>query len=107
MDLKKEFFKECGVDLTDYEYAGKFPSQNKHGVWGNIPRGEGWKRYSEWLENKLNNNVIPSFDSPRNWKEDYEHENGNYTCICIECKESFIGHKRRVICKECMECRTN
>lgn len=58
MGLQKQFLKECGVDLNDFEYAGKFPSINKHGTWGNIPRGEGWKRYSEWLENKLNNNVV-------------------------------------------------
>lgn len=57
MDLKKKFLEECGVDLTDYEYAGKFPSRNKHGVWGNIPRGEGWKRYAEWLESKQKLNI--------------------------------------------------
>jgi hypothetical protein len=54
MDLKKQFLEECGVDLTDYEYSGTFPSKSKKtGQWGNIPRGEGWKRYSEWLESKL------------------------------------------------------
>jgi hypothetical protein len=50
---KKQFLEECGVDLTDYEYAGKFPSKGKDGTWGNIPRGEGWKRYAEWLEQQL------------------------------------------------------
>lgn len=36
-----------------------------------------------------------------NWEEDYEHENGNYINICIECSMPFKGHKRRVVCKMC------
>jgi hypothetical protein len=40
-------------------------------------------------------------ESERNWTEDFEHENGNYQCRCIECKNMFIGHKRRVVCKVC------
>lgn len=48
--MKKQFLKECGIDLTDYEYVGKFPILKKNGKWGNISRGEGWKRYSDWLE---------------------------------------------------------
>ena len=45
--------------------------------------------------------VMPSFDSPKNWTEDYKHENGNYICNCYKCKEYFYGHKRRPLCKEC------
>lgn len=37
----------------------------------------------------------------RNWTEDASHENGNYENLCLECDQSFIGHKRRVICKAC------
>ena len=44
-----------------------------------------------WLENKR-----------KNYEEDFKHENGNYENVCFKCKESFIGHKRRVICKECL-----
>lgn len=44
---------------------------------------------------------LPEFDSPRNWTEDYNKENGKYSCKCSACKESFHGHKRRVICKAC------
>jgi hypothetical protein len=40
---------------------------------------------------------------PRNWVEDYEHENGNYLNFCGQCSRRFFGHKRRVICKECSE----
>lgn len=36
-----------------------------------------------------------------NWKEDAKHENGNYQCICYICGRTFIGHKRRVVCKRC------
>lgn len=45
--------------------------------------------------------VMPRFNSPKNWTEDYELENGNYICRCSLCKEHFYGYKRRVICKEC------
>jgi len=45
--------------------------------------------------------TMAEFDSPKNWTEDYEHENGNYLCKCTTCKSGFFGHKRRVICKEC------
>ena len=45
--------------------------------------------------------VMPSFDSPKNWTEDYKYENGNYLCRCSKCKEYFYGHKRRRLCKEC------
>jgi hypothetical protein len=37
----------------------------------------------------------------KNWQEDSSHENGNYCCKCSECNCMFLGHKRRVICKEC------
>lgn len=37
----------------------------------------------------------------RDWLEDFTHENGNYECACCICKNSFVGHKRRVVCKSC------
>jgi hypothetical protein len=37
----------------------------------------------------------------RNWPEDFEHENGNYSCACHSCLREFTGHKRRVTCKSC------
>lgn len=40
-------------------------------------------------------------DPERNWPEDAPHENGNYYCTCCHCGESFVGHKRRVVCKVC------
>lgn len=36
-----------------------------------------------------------------NWTEDFEHENGNYVNQCKICTNKFIGHKRRVVCKNC------
>jgi hypothetical protein len=67
---------------------------------------------TEWLDERRQNakteesnctihSVMPRFDSPKNWKEDCELENGNYICRCSLCKEYFYGYKRRVICKEC------
>jgi hypothetical protein len=40
-------------------------------------------------------------EKERRWEEDFPHENGNYMNICIDCKEIFFGHKRRVLCKCC------
>ncbi len=45
--------------------------------------------------------IMPKFDSPKNWTEDYPHENGNYVNKCSFCKEYFFGYKGRVVCKEC------
>jgi len=39
--------------------------------------------------------------SERSWTEDSAHENGNYHCLCCHCGRTFIGHKRRAICKVC------
>lgn len=39
--------------------------------------------------------------SSRDWTEDFSHENGNYGCLCAVCDQSFNGHKRRHICREC------
>lgn len=38
---------------------------------------------------------------PRDWAEDVAHENGNYWNECGTCRRMFIGHKRRVTCREC------
>lgn len=46
----------------------------------------------------------PSFLPPataRDWTEDAPHENGNYQNLCCGCHQTFIGHKRRVVCKVC------
>lgn len=42
-------------------------------------------------------------ESSRDWIDDFKHENGNYFNECIKCHSSFIGHKRRVVCKECSD----
>lgn len=43
--------------------------------------------------------------SPKDWTEDSNHENGNYLCVCTTCNSQFIGHKRRITCKECATAR--
>jgi hypothetical protein len=37
----------------------------------------------------------------RNWSEDFDGENGQYMNNCTLCEKSFVGHKRRVVCKKC------
>lgn len=44
---------------------------------------------------------MPEAQSNKSWPEDFNHENGKYINICTYCKGQFMGHKRRVICKEC------
>lgn len=39
--------------------------------------------------------------SPRDWEEDWAHNNGQYLCRCMWCKLMFMGHKRRVTCRVC------
>jgi hypothetical protein len=41
------------------------------------------------------------FNDKKSWVEDFSHENGQYQNRCFLCTHYFIGHKRRVICKEC------
>jgi|GEM_PF-3583095 hypothetical protein len=40
-------------------------------------------------------------ESPRDWTEDFDHENGEYLNRCQDCGGDFYGHKRRRECKEC------
>ena len=41
----------------------------------------------------------------QDWIEDFHLENGCYFHICFECLSQFTGHKRRVICKTCLNYR--
>jgi hypothetical protein len=43
----------------------------------------------------------PTPSNPRDWPEDFSHENGNYFCRCCMCGNQFTGYKRRVVCKQC------
>lgn len=40
---------------------------------------------------------IPTFDSPRN------HEYTGYICQCFVCGHQYLGPKRSVMCKLCMD----
>ena len=33
--------------------------------------------------------------SDGDWPEDFDHENGCYTCKCCLCESEFMGHKRQ------------
>lgn len=41
--------------------------------------------------------------SQRSFEEDFKYENGNYMNLCQNCFKTFIGYKRRVICKLCIK----
>jgi hypothetical protein len=51
---------------------------------------------------KSNNMKLPPH-SKNDWVEDFIFENGYYQNICIKCNNTFMGHKRRIICKTCSE----
>jgi len=41
-------------------------------------------------------------DAPaRDWPEDFGQENGQYQNVCAKCRQTFMGHKRRPLCKVC------
>lgn len=43
---------------------------------------------------------------PGDWAEDFlsfKFENGYYQNVCMDCKHTFMGHKRRTICKICAQ----
>jgi len=42
-------------------------------------------------------------EDSRNWTEDYCLENGKYYNRCSECGETFLGYKRRRVCKLCAQ----
>lgn len=44
---------------------------------------------------------INILNSEKSWPEDYSHENGKYLNCCSMCGAEFMGHKRRVVCKQC------
>lgn len=39
--------------------------------------------------------------SERNWHDDAALDNGQYLGVCRVCGKKFIGHKRRVECRQC------
>jgi hypothetical protein len=51
----------------------------------------GFKMIDDWLGE----------GTDRDWKEDFQHENGRYFCLCAECGNKFMGHKRRHVCNTC------
>lgn len=40
---------------------------------------------------------FPALNSPRN------HEDNSYCCLCFSCGNQFLGPKRSVICKVCID----
>ena len=47
--------------------------------------------------------MFRSDEPKRDWTEDFSHENGNYMNKCCICGETFIGYKRRVVCRICIK----
>jgi hypothetical protein len=45
--------------------------------------------------------ILIALARPRDWSEDFAHENGQYMNHCHICHCTFFGHKRRVTCKSC------
>lgn len=78
---------------------------------------QGWEPAIEWLRNNYQDHPniadlceamraaavqdAPPDKQARDWTEDFCHENGNYMNTCSTCKQTFMGHKRRITCKVC------
>ena len=61
-----------------------------------------WKRRAEDAEAALETaRAADAASESRSWPEDFQHENGMYTCTCASCGGGFIGYKRRVTCRVC------
>lgn len=45
--------------------------------------------------------MMPNVPSKHDWIEDWQYDNGQYMCKCHQCEATFIGHKRRPVCKQC------
>jgi hypothetical protein len=45
--------------------------------------------------------IVRTKGSERDWSEDFLHENGVYNNWCCRCQKTFLGYKRRVVCKLC------
>ena len=79
-------YTECINDLLEYLIEG----------------GDGLPEHSLALQGeKEDYGGIHNLKPAKNWDEDKDQENGNYMNKCIYCKSFFMGHKRRVVCKEC------
>lgn len=57
--------------------------------------------YNYSTEKRLMTNSLYE-DEGRDWKEDFQYDNGQYFKTCRSCRHTFIGHKRRVVCKKCV-----
>jgi len=40
--------------------------------------------------------------SERDWEEDTKHHHGRHKNRCVVCGHTFIGYRRRHICKKCI-----
>jgi hypothetical protein len=45
---------------------------------------------------------LSDIEDSKCYPEDYKGENGEYMNQCPKCKDWFVGHKRRIFCKECI-----
>lgn len=45
--------------------------------------------------------MMSNAPTPHDWVEDWSDDNGQYMGTCCVCKATFIGHKRRPVCRQC------
>lgn len=79
------------IQLIAKEYGWNWASRLYEywkGIFPNEPRVD---QVWHWLE-----------QTRYDWLEDADHENGKYQCQCCHCNRFFIGHKRRVVCAQCV-----
>jgi len=67
-----------------------------------VPTTEGWAcgkcpYRQNWAHDPSSR--FSAIVSPRSWPD--PGENGQYLNRCSRCRQQFMGHKRRIICREC------
>ncbi len=56
----------------------------------------------DWMKNSPDGEPFMKSKNPeRDWPEDANLENGQYSCRCYKCGNEFVGYKRRIACKIC------
>lgn len=113
-EVEKERDELCGVkiafdtqqrmidSLTEQLATARADAFEEIATW----HGEQGERWGSKLHSKCARTIRslaeqPNPSRPRDWPEDFPHDNGMYMCKCSVCGEQFTGHKRRVVCKVC------
>ncbi|MBT7929779.1 hypothetical protein HN682_07690 [Candidatus Peregrinibacteria bacterium] len=97
-------YSRACCDEYDFESVSHARHANCHGIFKDKKKYNIAKyRVTYTLIDDDCDPITPLEMDPKNWVEDFPHENGNYLNNCVDCGSQFLGHKRRVQCKVCFD----